>query len=170
MGFGDAIASCFNKYANFSGRAPRSEYWWWFLFVVLISAGIGIIGGVLDVTTGHKVVGAALRGLLDLFVLLPNLAVGVRRLHDLNRSGWWMGASIILSLFILILVIPIAIRMAENHANGISSIDGIPMAAIAVIAILGLVEMVIGLMIFIWFLLRGTNGSNRFGPDPLRAF
>lgn len=77
MTFGDSIRSCFSKYAMFDGRAPRAEYWWWLLFTVLASAGAGIVSDKLS-------------ALFSLAVLLPSLAVGARRLHDTNRSGWFL--------------------------------------------------------------------------------
>ena len=68
MGFGEAIKVCFNKYADFSGRASRAEFWWFYLFtflVSLISCGVAC-----------------------LVFLIPQYAVGARRLHDTGRSGW----------------------------------------------------------------------------------
>lgn len=76
MTFGEAIKTCFSKYADFNGRAPRSEYWWWTPFVLLASLAAGLI---------NDKVG----GLLSLATLLPGLAVSARRLHDTNRSGWF---------------------------------------------------------------------------------
>lgn len=72
----DAVKTCLAKYADFQGRANRSEYWWFFLAVLLASAIASVIG---------------LRAspLVSLLTLLPLLAVGARRLHDTNRSGWW---------------------------------------------------------------------------------
>ena len=75
MTFGDSIKTCFSKYANFNGRACRSEYWWFVLFSVLASAASNLLGD-------------AISGLLALALLLPSIAVGARRLHDTNRSGW----------------------------------------------------------------------------------
>lgn len=72
----EAVTSCFSRYATFSGRASRSEYWWWTLFVVLV-------------TVGGAMVNDTLSGLLSLATLLPFLAVAARRLHDIGRSGWW---------------------------------------------------------------------------------
>ena len=77
MTFGESISTCFSKYASFDGRAPRSEYWWFFLFTFLVSAASGIVSETLS-------------GLFSLGVLLPSLAVGARRLHDVNRSGWFL--------------------------------------------------------------------------------
>jgi uncharacterized membrane protein YhaH (DUF805 family) len=77
MTFSESIKTCFSKYADFSGRASRSEYWWWFLFVVLVSAATGILSEKLSVV-------------FSLAVLLPGIAVGVRRLHDIDKSGWFL--------------------------------------------------------------------------------
>lgn len=72
MGFLEAIKTCFGKYATFNGRARRSEYWWFCL--------LNFILGLIPV----------LNWIWGLVVLIPSIAVGVRRLHDTNRSGWWM--------------------------------------------------------------------------------
>ena len=86
MNFTEAIASGFRNYVGFSGRAPRSEYWYWFLFAVLVNIAATIVDAILfsraDVGPIGLIVGLAL--------FLPGLAVGVRRLHDLDRSGWWI--------------------------------------------------------------------------------
>ena len=75
MNFTDAIKTCLSKYADFNGRASRSEYWWFVLFVFVVGAASSIVS--------H-----ALAGLFHLAVLLPSLAAAARRLHDTNRSGW----------------------------------------------------------------------------------
>ncbi len=88
------------KYSDFSGRACRSEYWWYILFVTLLYLAISIIGGILTVVTG--LIGAYL--LLALLIismvglLVPSIAVTVRRLHDRNVSGWWLVVYIVLCL------------------------------------------------------------------------
>lgn len=77
MTFGESISTCFSKYAAFDGRASRSEYWWWFLFTFLASLATAMISQTVS-------------GLFSLAVLLPSLAVGARRLHDTDRSGWFL--------------------------------------------------------------------------------
>lgn len=76
------------KYATFEGRARRTEYWMFALFNILIAMVLGFIEGMLGLAaeTDSSVLGA----LYSLGILLPSLAVGVRRLHDTNKSGWWM--------------------------------------------------------------------------------
>jgi len=76
MNFGQAISSCLSKYATFSGRASRPEFWWFFLFQILISLAASMLGETIN-------------GLVALGLVLPALAVGTRRLHDIGKSGWW---------------------------------------------------------------------------------
>src|SRR5690606_16908997 len=86
MGFMDAIASAFRKYVDFSGRASRSEYWYWALFVFVASACLSALDAAVFPGTGWN----PLSTVFSLAVLLPYLAVAVRRLHDVNRSGFWI--------------------------------------------------------------------------------
>jgi len=81
VGFGEAISLGFKNYINFSGRATRAEYWWWFLFIVVTGVVLAIIDGV----TGIGV----LLNIFNLATLIPGLALGARRLHDIGKSGWW---------------------------------------------------------------------------------
>ena len=85
MSFVEAYRSCFSQYARFSGRARRSEYWYWTLWVALIGAVDAVIEQVILKDSYHYVSSA----ILGLIFLLPTLAVSVRRLHDTDRSGWW---------------------------------------------------------------------------------
>ena len=82
MTFAGAVISVLRNYATFSGRARRSEFWWFFLFTALVRIATGIV----DVAANTVVVD----GVVVLALLLPGLAVGVRRLHDTNRRGWWI--------------------------------------------------------------------------------
>ncbi|EJW09686.1 Integral membrane protein [Rhodovulum sp. PH10] len=117
MTFGQAIASGFRNYATFTGRAPRSEYWYWALFTLVV----GLVASAIDtVLFGPGT--AVINNLASLALFLPGLAVGARRLHDLDRTGWW--------LLLAVTVIGVVVLLA-------------------------------------WFCFRGTDGPNRFGPDPL---
>ena len=102
MTFGQAIATCFRKYAEFTGRATRPEFWWFVLFTALVSAGLGVIDSALTFpffTAGEALVGTpeqygvplyngsgALQNLWAIGVLLPSLAATVRRLRDSGRA------------------------------------------------------------------------------------
>lgn len=83
MGFMDAVKVCFSKYVSFSGRACRSEYWYFMLFNLIVSVVLSVVEGIVDMP-------GLLVGLYSLAVTLPVLAVTARRLHDTGRSGWWM--------------------------------------------------------------------------------
>lgn len=105
MGFVEAVKTCFSKYVDFSGRASRAEFWWWYLFTLLIGIVLncfmpdttslmeatanGDTEAVLSFYSSH---GAffGFTGLVNLALLLPSLAVMSRRLHDIGCSAWWM--------------------------------------------------------------------------------
>lgn len=96
-GFLDWSMKCLKNYATFSGRARRKEYWYFYLFQIVLGIVLGI-AGISDDSVN------VMSGLLSLAFLLPTLAVGARRLHDINRSGWWM-----LIAFTIIGLIPLFI-------------------------------------------------------------
>ena len=85
MSIGEAVRSGLSQYATFSGRAGRSEFWLWVVATVVAS----IVLGLLDHAIGMGDV-MPLSGLFGLLILIPNIAVSVRRLHDTDRSGWWL--------------------------------------------------------------------------------
>lgn len=96
MDFKTAVRTCFQKYVTFSGRASRSEFWWFSLFIVLGGVLLGVLDATLfgTVMMGHGRASAytdfsPLSNLFSLATLLPSISVGVRRLHDTDRSGWW---------------------------------------------------------------------------------
>ena len=72
-----AVKTCFKKYVDFNGRAARPEFWWFVLFQIVVSVVLGMVS-------------TSLQGLGNLVMLLPGLAVGARRLHDIDKSAWWM--------------------------------------------------------------------------------
>lgn len=82
MNFQQAIVSGFQNYVNFSGRAARSEFWYWALFVFLVNIAATLVDAAIDVPL--------IGGLASLALFLPGIAVSVRRLHDLDRTGWWL--------------------------------------------------------------------------------
>ncbi|MEN3977285.1 DUF805 domain-containing protein [Emcibacter sp. SYSU 3D8] len=86
------------KYADFTGRAPRSEYWWWVLAYMIVYIGAAIVGSIL----GR--IGNFLPMLVVLAVIVPTIAVGVRRLHDLDKSGWWLLIGLVPFVGALILI------------------------------------------------------------------
>ena len=85
MNFTEAVESFFKKYVIFIGRSSRSEYWYATLFIFMLGFGVSFIEVYLYPNTEELV----LLPILNLFVFLPSLAITVRRLHDINKSGWW---------------------------------------------------------------------------------
>lgn len=140
MGLVEAFRTCvFQKYATFQGRASRSEYWYFVLGTtlgyVVVALLLGLISGITgafepgaDPIGGYALLGII--GILFLGLLIPAIAVSVRRLHDRDMSGWWYLGFLVLS------TIPFVSALVS-----------------------------IG-MLFL-FCLKGTEGPNRFGGDPL---
>jgi uncharacterized membrane protein YhaH (DUF805 family) len=110
------------RYAEFSGRSQRKEYWMFFLFVILASIATGIVDGILGLNTMIAGMYGPFTSLLLLGTIIPSIAVGVRRLHDTDRSGWWY--------------------------------------------LIAFVPFVGAIVLLVFFVMDGTNGPNRFGPDP----
>lgn len=140
MEFQTAVRTVFAKYAVFEGRARRAEYWWWVLFTVVARAVLRIVDRLafrmwewpLDGMPPHMgtwmpmgnwtVMGTwmygpgPLSGLFTLIVLLPSLAVAVRRLHDTGRSGWWLLLALIPVLGWVVLLV-FMVEKGERGAN-----------------------------------------------------
>ncbi len=146
------------RYADFSGRSRRKEYWMFTLLLILAylaflvllmtmgASAIGLLG-----TGGAAGAGAigggvmVLLGLFGIFVLgifIPSLAVAVRRLHDTDRSGWWVLAPMAASLVSVI----------------------VPGGALA--ALFSVASLILSVALIVFYCLDGTPGPNRFGPNP----
>ena len=112
MNFGESISTCMGKYFTFSGRASRSEYWWFYLFTMIVSWGAQIVSSTIY-TIGDPMVNL-LPTIISLAFLFPVLAAGSRRLHDIGKSGWWQLISIT-----IIGLIPLIIWLAsDTKASG----------------------------------------------------
>jgi uncharacterized membrane protein YhaH (DUF805 family) len=114
-----AVKTVLGKYATFSGRAARPEYWWWVLATIILYIILGVIDGALVAPMmGYESfapdAGQPLSLLASLALLLPNLAVAVRRLHDTDRSGWWVLISIIPIIGTLVLIYFLVLRGTEG--------------------------------------------------------
>ncbi|HWP12811.1 MAG TPA: DUF805 domain-containing protein [Ramlibacter sp.] len=91
MNFSQAVAACLRKYVDFSGRAGRPEFWWFFLFQIIVMIVTGMMSDILN-------------GIAALGLLLPGLAVGARRLHDIGKSAWFLLLGLIPILGFLVLL------------------------------------------------------------------
>ena len=109
VGFGDAISQGFNNYFTFYGRATRAENWWWALFTIIGVVALSIVENIVGIP-------AVLSGIFRLATLIPSFALGARRLHDINRSGWWqlLWFAILIGWIILIVW---AIKQGDKGPN-----------------------------------------------------
>ena len=108
MTFGQAIAICFMRYADFNGRATRPEYWWFVLFLVIA------------VAIGYSI-SEVMGGVVHLALLLPSLSVGARRLHDTNRSGWMLLIGLVPLVGFIILIVMLCQPAVEPNRFGEAS-------------------------------------------------
>jgi uncharacterized membrane protein YhaH (DUF805 family) len=97
MTFSEAVSSGFDHYVKFDGRASRPAFWWWALFAFLVGLAANIIDAVIGISILSALVGLAL--------LLPGLSVSIRRLHDTNRSGWWVLIGLIPLVGLIVLIV-----------------------------------------------------------------
>jgi len=149
------------KYADFTGRAPRAEFWWYFLAVIIAS----IVARIIDNILGMNVMGpyGPLSLILMLGLLVPNIAVAVRRLHDTDRSGWW----------ILLPIVPYCLAFVLGGAammGGAASGSAMGMSAgMGIASIFLLIGAACALLLLVFYCLPGTPGDNRYGPNPYGA-
>ncbi|HEX6377225.1 MAG TPA: DUF805 domain-containing protein [Allosphingosinicella sp.] len=156
------------RYAEFSGRSRRMEYWMFQLFMFLVYIALMLLmmilgggalmsggdPGAIAAAGGAAMIVLALYGLFALAMFIPSLAVTVRRLHDTNRSGWWILA-------------PLAgyVVMAVGGAMAAGSPDNPGLGGI--LAMVGLVAVIgLGITLLVFMFLEGTRGPNKYGPDP----
>jgi uncharacterized membrane protein YhaH (DUF805 family) len=141
------------KYADFSGRAPRAEYWWYVLALIVAYIVLSVVESILGIN--RMIAGAygPLTALLWLGTLVPSIAAGVRRLHDTNRSGWW----------ILLPVVPYCLAFA---LGGAAMMTGGLGAGLGTAGIFLLIGFVCAIVLLVFYCLPGTPGDNRYGPNP----
>ena len=149
------------RYAEFSGRSQRKEYWMFVLFTVLVYVVMGILMGAmgagaimgmaagspagLGAMGGGALIVAGLFMLFALGILIPSIAVAIRRLHDTDRAGWWLLAPVA--------AYPIQLVGVAAHSS-------------ALLLLGGLVGLGLGIMLIVFYCQDGTPGPNNYGPDP----
>ena len=139
MTFIESIKTCFKKYAIFNGRAKRSEYWFFFLFGILTAVCLSI----LDMAIFPKNENGVLGLIFTLVTFIPFISAACRRLHDVNRSGWWQ-------------LLPYGIMLGAVLLTLISE----------TLLVVGVVAAVIaGIVLIFWLASAGENKKNRFGPS-----
>ncbi len=140
MEFGESIRVCFQKFADFTGRARRSEYWWFYLFTQLVSSFTCGLGG--------------------LVCFIPMMAVTVRRLHDTGRSGWWYFLPLIVMLVGMCIFIPLVI-VGDINKNDWMSGTGAVIYLVSLLAVLA-----ISIILLVFCCQDGDREENKYGPSP----
>lgn len=175
-----AVRRCLGRYLVCSGRATRAEFWWWFLaanaaiFVtVVLDAVIVATLSFAGITTVSP-----LALLLVIGIALPSLAVAVRRLHDIGKSGWWIlawfavdfAASLAFAMawafvvFVFLLGDPLLIL--GNTGPGAAGVLALWISVLAVTAVSGAAILAVHIWALVWLIRQGEAGPNRYGPDP----
>ena len=144
MSFFEAVKTALTKYAVFSGRARRKEYWYFLLFNALVGFIIGFLGAIMQKPKAMS----TLNILFTLAFLLPSIAVAVRRLHDTGRSGLWY-----------LLAVP-GIAFAET-SNLMMAQENLLLQGI-----FALVSLVFSIVLIVFYCQDSQPGTNRFGPNP----
>ena len=129
MNFVEAVKSGYQNYVNFSGRSSRSAFWWWVLFQVIVSVVIGAVEGGGQASMGDGMMMSYSAGPIamvwSLANFLPGLAVSVRRMHDIDKSGWW----VLINLIPLIGFIIYIVWAAGKGTSGQNRFGADPLAA-----------------------------------------
>jgi uncharacterized membrane protein YhaH (DUF805 family) len=168
MSFGEAIKSVFSKYATFSGRARRSEYWYFYLFYFLVDLALGCIPFL-----------SALSVVWWLAVLIPSLAVTVRRFHDIGKSGWNYLIIVIPELtlmgYLFYNIINVIKEMVDagfkyyNRADSVRAFLDRIMTNSSFLSTLGVlifIDLVVTILWLVWMTRDSQPGENEWGPNP----
>lgn len=170
MTFADAIRTNFAKYATFSGRAPRSEYWWFVLFVLLVGFALGIVDSALFEPGPMGQPASVLGGIWQLATLIPLLASGWRRMHDTGRTGLfllypllaWFGTMAFLAF-------GAGISLAAFQ-GGADTLAAILTGATGIVGILAMLVVIISPLLVLWWLTRPSEPRpNAYGPNPVEV-
>ena len=166
----ESVKTCIRKYADFSGRATRAEFWWWVLATTLVSAALSAVDSFINAVSGVYFF-SPLSSIFGLAIILPNLAVTARRLHDIGKSGLWQ---LVWFVVAILAVIPTLVGLVfglaglfsggQDWDNWWAGVAWIPI----VVGILITFLVWIGLFIWwlVWMVSQGHYGSNHYGSDP----
>ena len=152
VGFVTAVNSAFVNFLNFSGRATRAEFWWYFLFLIMFGL---VVGAAILVLPLQNTTSITLFGILALSVRVVLISLTFRRLHDRGRTGWW-SAILIYGIAENLLTLPV---IFENYSS-------LVFFALQVQQILYLPQMILVIVLIHFCAKQGQLGPNKYGPDP----
>ena len=159
MEFFEAVSQVIRKSFVFKGRARRKEFWSWALFSALFNVVVTVA---VMMISSSETVQACVSLLLALLMFFPGLSVAVRRLHDVERSGWWLGGYYIVSFVFLLILASLGLDNLEGGATGTTIVAG----ALSLVFIL--TALIWAIVMLVWDFTEGTNGPNKYGEDPKR--
>jgi len=152
------------RYFEFGGRSSRSEFWFFVLFYIIII----ILAAVLDaVIFGSQGGMGILYGIVALAHLVPAIAVSVRRLHDTDRTGWWVFFFFLVPIIVsLVTMAVLGGSLALTMGGNTDVFAGMATMGLGLL-IIALVDIVILIVAIIFYVTPGAPGPNRFGPPPI---
>ncbi|RBW56904.1 DUF805 domain-containing protein [Phaeobacter gallaeciensis] len=167
MGFTQSIKTCLSKYVVFSGRAQRSEYWWFVLFVVLVSVGLAVLSSVLFDTDPETGQGSnLLNSVFQLAMLLPMLAAGWRRLHDTGRPGWYLLLPMAFSIAMMFMLLT-GVAVFSALETGVEDPETLraPAAFLGAtgLMVMGAIQLVLSVLMIWWLSRPSQEGTNEYG-------
>ena len=180
--------SIFKNYANFSGRASRKEFWTFVLFNFIIGFIVGLLQFLIElvglpfmlafdmifnpaifITVPINIINF----IWGLLIWIPSISISIRRLHDINRTGWWYLLPLPFNIvFIISLIIGIAFFIGAEQSYSSSDADmffAFGGVTIIVAIIFIIFSVITNIVLLIFYILKGTEGNNRFGADPLQT-
>ena len=179
------------RYADFNGRSRRSEYWLWALFMFLLNIAMSIVqfavigaiaGSAHDATQagpgaamGPVLIVNLIKFIVFLGLLVPTVAVAVRRMHDINRTGWWIVFPSVVGLIAMVVVFSlngadfiqqISKLAAAQNSHDPKALIAMFMSMMRLIMWIALPTFAAKVVTFVFRVTEGTQGANRYGPDP----
>lgn len=168
MRFTQSIKVCLSKYVVFSGRATRSEYWWFVLFVIFCNIAFSILDRAVFGTNPETGQGTSVFSpLFQLTVFLPMLAAGWRRLHDTGRPGWYLVLPMALGFATMVALLSgVAVfSVLEGGVDDPEVLRG-PAAFLGVtgMIVVWVLQLVLTVMMIWWLTRPSEEGANAYGP------
>ena len=168
MGFLQSIKVCLSKYVVFSGRASRSEYWWFVLFAILSSIALAFLDVAIFGTNPETGESAnVLNSVFQLAILLPFLSAGWRRLHDTGRPGWYLLLPMAVGVATMVMLLSgVAVfSVLEGGFDDPETLRG-PAALLGVsgMVVMSILQLVLSIMMIWWLSQPSQEGGNAYGP------
>lgn len=168
MGVIEATRTCLSKFATFSGRASRSEYWWFLLAVVLASVILSIVDSMLFGTTENS--GQPLTGIFQLIMFVPLLAAAWRRLQDSGRPGWYALLPMLFSLVFLVVtlfgIFAVSVVVEGGDPAGDEARGVLSMIGLSGLMTMGAIQIAVTILMLWWLTRPSEPGTNAYGPAP----